>query len=525
MIAYLLAVIAGVGGIGAGGHSAIAAPFRDPGTWLAAARTVGYHSSLRAFLGHLLGALVRGHTVVAACACVAWHTVGHVGSCTCATYFGLGRLLLPWLAAVSTLVGAVAAAISAAAIFTAAAVTAWHAMRSACTAAFTLGTSLWGGVPLRFILPKLLPHRLMAILGRVFPQIPPPGYSTSHHSYPTRWASPTGRTRSHTCVPLITRASWQSRFHHLHQHCKDDLVRAPSAAPWLLLPLLLQIAAVSALDLGARAINLRTTPAGMPPHGPIVGVPTTPALERASTTCRQAASAACDSRRLIRRTCHTAVLLIAVLSAQLLHYMHREPHPFLRTADELAGRLIGNRTCRAAIYVLNAPTHVARLNTYLSYLVLKMFLVLFLRTVTAHHTLMRWKRHLWCVASYLASAAWTATLCLLLLAEIRAFGGSPSPKAVVMPLPSSIQSLPPAAVASVSRLDAPRATELSPHASATPRRVGYALRRAKRQGVGDAKAAARPARRAAGVALRPPRGAMGAPSGRQRVHLVSAQPP
>ena len=59
MIAYLLAVIAGVGGIGAGGHSAIAAPFRDPGTWLAAARTVGYHSSLRAFLGHLLGALVR----------------------------------------------------------------------------------------------------------------------------------------------------------------------------------------------------------------------------------------------------------------------------------------------------------------------------------------------------------------------------------------------------------------------------------------------------------------------------------
>ena len=59
VIAYLLAVIAGVGGIGAGGHSAIAAPFRDPGTWLAAARTVGYHSSLRAFLGHLLGALVR----------------------------------------------------------------------------------------------------------------------------------------------------------------------------------------------------------------------------------------------------------------------------------------------------------------------------------------------------------------------------------------------------------------------------------------------------------------------------------
>ena len=103
---------------------------------------------------------------------------------------------------------------------------------------------------------------------------------------------------------------------------------------------------------------------------------------------------------------------------------------------------------------------------------------------------MRWKRHLWCVASYLASAAWTATLCLLLLAEIRAFGGSPSPKAVVMPLPSCIQSLPPAAVASVSRLDAPRATELPPHASATPRRVGYALRRAKRQGVGDAKAAA-----------------------------------
>ena len=120
---------------------------------------------MRAFLGHLLGALVRGHTVVAACACVAWHTVGHVGSCTCATYFGLGRLLLPWLAAASTLVCAVAAAVSAAAIFTAAAVTAWHAMRSACTAAFTLGTSLWGGGTTSLHLTKAPPSQANGHLG------------------------------------------------------------------------------------------------------------------------------------------------------------------------------------------------------------------------------------------------------------------------------------------------------------------------------------------------------------------------
>ena len=530
VIAYLLAVIAGVGGVGAGGHSAIAAPFHDPGTWLAAARAFGHHASLRAVLGHLLGCLVRGYTVIAACACATWHLAMCLGRCAHAAHVCLIPLLSHGLAAVATPIGAVAAVVTATALITAAAAAVWRTSRNACTATFTLGMSLRGGVPLHFILPKLLPRRLTAALGRVFPQIPPTGYSTSDINHPTRWARTTGRAGSQPCAPLIHRTGWQSRFHHLRQRCRDDTVRAPRAAPWQLLPLLLQLAVVSALDLGARATNLRTTPAGTPPHGPIVNVPVTSARERTATAFRRAASTARMWRRSARRACCFTALLATVITAQLLLSIRREPHLPLRAADELAGWLIGRHACHAVLYALHVTTHAARLAAHLSYLSRRWLLTLLMRTVYAYLTLTRWVHHVKRAISYLAVAARTGILCLLLLAELRGRGGSTGPRAVAMPRPSRVESLPPAVVATVSQLVGPSCAPVLPdavesaHVSAhsgvalsaresgdperktakqaphvpregadppLARRVGYALRRSKRQGCGDAKAAAK----------------------------------
>ena len=516
VIAYLLAVIAGAGSAGHVDHAAIGASFHDPGTWLAAARSLGHHTSLRALLNHLLSGLVRGYTVAAACAHGAWHAAVLLAQCTRAAYSCLGCVALPCLAAVAAPIGSAAAAVTSAALVAAAVVATGFLIRRTCTAAAALCTSLWGGVPLRFILPKLLPRRLMAALGRVFPQIPPPGYSTTNHRCPTRWARLTGRSESRTCAPLISRANWQGRFHGLRQRCRNDLVNSPRTAPWLSLPLLLQLLLTSILDVGACALNLRSTTAGTAPHGPLIATQTTSALERAADASRRAATAVRATSARLLRTCRARFLLSISLVIQTCLAIHRDPSLLVRTADELAGWLIGRHACLAALHVTNAPTLLAKLVTYtssiLSNMVLRLTFYLFLRAVSTYlmgAATARWTsrttRRLW----QFGKLAFTILLLRSELALRQDRGRAQSPVSVA-PLPSGVRGqLPPAVCAAVASLqrqavpasqtpsmscvppsDRPRreaAPSRGPHAACSMpeerplvRRVGFALRQSAR---------------------------------------------
>ena len=448
VIVCLLAVIAGGGGT-PGGHASLAAPYHDPGTWHTATRALQRHTSLRG-----LGAmLLQGSAAVASCT----HACMRVAVATAMrTYAGLGWLLLPLLAAVATPMSTVAAVLTSSAIAVAAAFAAYRLARTALAVSAALGTSLRGGVLLsRIILPKLLPRRLTAVLGRVFPQIPPTGYSTIHAG--------TKRRECRSPALFIHRPCWHSRFQPLRQRCNDDLVRTPGIAPWLLPWVICQLAVVAALDLGARAVDLRTTRAGSAPHAPILTLPHSSPSERVITASRRAGATATHvwhvAHTASRSACHSAAMLALVGALHLVHVARSEPHPtllLLRTMDELAGWLIGHHVCHAVLHLRQAPYRVAtrarQVGSALSNLTMHLMVQSFVLIISAGFVLDRWCRRASRVASAAAGVAWTAVLLCLMCGELSARGSTRQSVVSAVPLPSGVPELPPAAAAAVARL-------------------------------------------------------------------------